>query len=124
MLPVAAGAFSALGFVFNPMIAAACMSLSSLFVVGNALRLLLYKNKKLKKEDNFMKKIVNIEGMCCEHCAKRIEDKLSTAKNVVSVDVKLKKKIAVIRSREEVDNDEITALITDAGYKVLSIENK
>ena len=71
-----------------------------------------------------MKKIVNIEGMCCEHCAKRIEDKLSTAKNVVSVDVKLKKKIAVIRSREEVDNDEITALITDAGYKVLSIENK
>ncbi|MCX4287842.1 MAG: metal-transporting ATPase, partial [Clostridia bacterium] len=78
MLPVAAGAFSALGFVFNPMIAAACMSLSSLFVVGNALRLLLYKNKKLKKEDNFMKKIVNIEGMCCEHCAKRIEDKLST----------------------------------------------
>lgn len=124
MIPVAAGAFSALGFVFNPMIAAACMSLSSLFVVGNALRLLLYKNKKLKKEDNFMKKIVNIEGMCCEHCAKRVEDKLSTAKNVVSVDVKLKKKIAVIRSREEVDDEEITALVTDAGYKVLSIESK
>lgn len=124
MIPVAAGAFSALGFVFNPMIAAACMSLSSLFVVGNALRLLLYKNKKLKKEDNFMKKIVNIEGMCCEHCAKRVEDKLSTAKNVVSVDVKLKKKIAVIRSREEVDNGEITTLVTDAGYKVLSIESK
>lgn len=124
MIPVAAGAFSALGFVFNPMIAAACMSLSSLFVVGNALRLLLYKNKKLKKEDNFMKKIVNIEGMCCEHCAKRVEDKLSTAKNVVSVDVKLKKKIAVIRSREEVDDGEITALVTDAGYKVLSIESK
>ena len=64
MIPVAAGAFSALNFPFNPMIAAACMSLSSLFVVGNALRLLLYKNKKLKKENNFMKKIVNIEGMC------------------------------------------------------------
>lgn len=124
MIPVAAGAFHVLNFTFNPMIAAACMSLSSLFVVGNALRLLLYKNKKLKKEDNFMKKIVNIEGMCCEHCAKRVEDKLSTAKNVVSVDVKLKKKIAVIRSREEVDNEEITALITDAGYKVLSIESK
>ncbi|MDE7168504.1 MAG: heavy metal translocating P-type ATPase [Clostridia bacterium] len=124
IIPVAAGAFSALGFVFNPMIAAACMSLSSLFVVCNALRLLLYKNKKFKKEDKFMKKIVNIEGMCCEHCAKRVEDKLSTAKNVVSVDVKLKKKIAVIRSREEVDNEEITALVTDAGYKVLSIENK
>ena len=124
MIPVAAGAFSVLNFTFNPMIAALCMSLSSLFVVGNALRLLLYKNKNYIKEDNFMKKIVSIEGMCCKHCAKRVEDKLSTAKNVISVDVNLKKNNAVIRSREEVSNDEITALITDAGYKVVSIEEK
>ena len=124
MIPVAAGVFSALNFQFNPMIAAACMSLSSLFVVCNALRLLLYKNKKLKKEDNSMKTIVNIEGMCCEHCAKRVEEKLSAATNAVSVDVKLKKKIAVIRSREAVSDEEITALITDAGYKVNSIEHK
>ncbi|MDE6585909.1 MAG: heavy metal translocating P-type ATPase [Clostridia bacterium] len=124
MIPVAAGVFSALNFSFNPMIAAACMSLSSLFVVCNALRLLLYKNKKLIKEDNFMKTIVNIEGMCCEHCAKRVEDKLSAAANVVSVDVKLKKKLAVIRSREEVSKEEITALVTDAGYNVVSIEVK
>ncbi len=71
-----------------------------------------------------MKTIVNIEGMCCEHCAKRVEDKLATAKNVVSVDVKLKKNVAVIRSREEVSAEEITALVTDAGYKVVSIESK
>lgn len=148
MIPVAAGAFSTLGFVFNPMIAAACMSLSSLFVVFNALRLLLYKNKRFKNKsqeniiennvieqknleiehksetEDFMKTIVTIEGMCCEHCAKRVEEKLSTAKNVVSIDVKLKKNIAVIRSREELSTDEITALITDAGYKVVSIEQK
>ncbi len=123
MIPVAAGVFSALGFVFNPMIAAACMSLSSLFVVGNALRLLLYKNKKFIKE-NFMKTIVSIDGMCCAHCAKRVEDRISTAKNVISVEVKLKKKIAVIRSREEVSSEEITALVTEAGYKVVSIESK
>lgn len=62
--------------------------------------------------------------MCCEHCAKRVEDKLSTVKNAVSVDVKLKKKIAVIRSRENLSADEISALVTDAGYKVVSIETK
>ncbi len=71
-----------------------------------------------------MKTIVNIDGMCCEHCAKRVQDKLSTVKNAVSVDVKLKKKIAVIRSREQLSEEEIKSLVTDAGYTVLSIEHK
>lgn len=71
-----------------------------------------------------MKKIVSIEGMCCEHCAKRVEQKLAAAANVISVDIKLKKKVAVIRSRETVSDEEIKALITDAGYTVTSIESK
>lgn len=71
-----------------------------------------------------MKKIVSIDGMCCEHCAKRVEQKLSTASNVVSVDVKLKKKVAVIRSHEEVSDEEIKTIVTDAGYTVTAIESK
>lgn len=124
MIPVAAGAFSALGFSFNPMIAALCMSLSSLFVVGNALRLLRYRNKKIIKEDKYMKKIIHIEGMCCEHCAKRVENALSAVSGVVSADVKLKKKTAVVRSREEIDEAEISKVISEAGYTVTAIDNK
>ena len=124
MIPVAAGAFSALGFSFNPMIAALCMSLSSLFVVGNALRLLRYRNKKIIKEDKYMKKIIHIEGMCCEHCAKRVENALSAVSGVVSADVKLKKKAAVVRSREEIDEAEISKVISEAGYTVTAIDNK
>ncbi len=124
MIPVAAGAFSALGFSFNPMIAALCMSLSSRFVVGIALRLLRYRNKKIIKEDKYMKKIIHIEGMCCEHCAKRVENALSAVSGVVSADVKLKKKAAVVRSREEIDEAEISKVISEAGYTVTAIDNK
>ncbi len=124
MIPVAAGAFSALGFSFNPMIAALCMSLSSLFVVGNALRLLRYRNKKIIKEDKYMKKIIHIEGMCCEHCAKRVENALSAVSGVVSADGKIKKKTAVVRSREEIDEAEISKVISEAGYTVTAIDNK
>lgn len=124
MIPMAAGVFVWAGLSFSPMWAALAMSLSSLFVVCNALRLLRYKNKKFIKEDTFMKKIVTIDGMCCEHCAKRVENKLSAAKNVISVDVKLKKKIAVIRSREAVDDGELRELLADTDYKITAIENK
>ena len=45
LIPVAAGALAFAGVTLSPMICAACMSVSSLFVVSNALRL-----KKFKKE--------------------------------------------------------------------------
>ncbi|MGN0806845.1 MAG: heavy metal translocating P-type ATPase [Candidatus Coproplasma sp.] len=143
MIPVAAGALSFIGVAFNPMWGALCMSLSSLFVVGNALRLLLYKNKKLgvnqnnadnnqtdsnqteiSKENNCMKKLISVEGMCCEHCAARVEKALSAVEGVVSADVKLKKQLAVVRSREELSDEVLTKVITDAGYTVTGIVTK
>ncbi len=71
-----------------------------------------------------MKTIVSIEGMCCEHCAKRVENALSAVNGVVSADVKLKKKTAVLRSREALSDEEIKKVVTDAGYTVVSVESK
>ncbi len=71
-----------------------------------------------------MKTIVDIEGMCCEHCAKRVEKALSAVSGAVSADVKFKKNLAVIRSREALSEEEIKSVISDAGYTVKSIEYK
>ena len=71
-----------------------------------------------------MKTIVNVEGMCCEHCAKRVERALYAVHGVVSADVKFKKNLAVLRSREPLSESEIENAVAEAGYKVTAIESK
>ncbi len=121
-IPVAAGALAFVGITLNPMIGAACMSLSSLFVVTNALRLTRFGKKREKTEENSMKKTLFVEGMMCQHCVAHVTKALQGVAGVDSVEVNLKKKTAVVELLEEVSDETLTAAIVEAGYEVKKIK--
>lgn len=121
-IPLAAGALAFAGITLNPMIAAGAMSLSSLCVVGNALRLTGYgrksvKNKKIQEQEEGMKKTISVEGMMCMHCQKHVEDALSAVAGVAKVEVSLKKKRAVVECAETVSNEALEQAVKEAGYE-------
>ncbi len=124
-IPVAAGAFSVLGFSLTPTISAAAMSLSSLFVVTNALRINEYKPAlpgAKKEECNTMcfvkeqKTVLKVEGMMCEHCAARVEKALSAVAGVKKVKVDLAAKTATVTGNAGIEA--LKAAVTEAGYEV------
>ncbi|MEG1952694.1 MAG: heavy metal translocating P-type ATPase [Hydrogenoanaerobacterium sp.] len=131
-IPLAAGVFySFLGWKLNPMFGAAAMSLSSVCVVTNALRLKLFRPKftaeeqpceVIKKEENkTLTKILTVDGMMCEHCKMAVEKALVAVPGVSGAAVKLDAKMAVVTSKEEISDEKLKAAVTEAGYTVLSI---
>ena len=139
-IPVAAGALYGFGLVLNPMLGAAAMSLSSVCVVSNALRLNFFKPKQAgvsglpqnnelcaqsaqpKGEPVMTEKTIHIEGMACGHCTARVEKALAGVAGVASVKADLEGKCAKVTLNAPVEDAVLTATVTDAGYEVTGIE--
>ena len=108
------------------------MSLSSVCVVTNALRLKNFKSKidlkhnkenkdqdKFKEETKMNTKIIKIEGMQCNHCKMSVEKALSAIDGVTKVEVSLENKNAIIESKIEINNNEIKKIIEEEGFTVI-----
>lgn len=116
-IPIAAGAlFIPFGIQLSPMLGAAAMSMSSVFVVTNALRLRRFR-PEIKKEKATMTTVLKVEGMMCTHCKAMVEKISKAVPGAEDAVVDLQAKTVTVTGN--IDKDALAKAITDGGYEVV-----
>ena len=147
-IPLAAGAlWSAFHLALNPMFGAAAMSLSSVCVVSNALRLNWFRsaapqqqiaeNKQSAvavttlpapqpvqqdKEEKGLNVTLKIQGMMCNNCVRHVTKALQGVAGVQTVEVNLEEGTARVTADETASVQTMQDAVTEEGYTVTGVE--
>lgn len=71
----------------------------------------------------FGKKIVlKIDGMSCEHCAKKVEEGLKNIESVKFAKVNLKNKNVTLKYSGSLDLNLVEKIVKELGYQYLGVE--
>ena len=130
-IPIAAGVlYIPFGLQLSPMLGAAAMSLSSVFVVSNALRLRLFQSKTpvqttlqaqackiITQEESKMETVIKVNGMMCNHCKAAVEKACKAVPGTTEAVVNLEAKTVTVTGTA--DAATLKQAITDAGYEVV-----
>lgn len=122
-IPLAAGVFYPwFGWTLNPMFAAAAMSISSVLVVLNALRLNRFHEKTVMTHPT-IKKLLKLQGLNCEHCVAKVTTALNAITGVQATVNLARQEATVSLDNPSITDAQLQQTISDCGYTVIKMQD-
>ena len=132
LIPLAAGVYAYWGIGMTPMFGALAMSLSSVFVVTNALRLNLFRlfderhDKRIKnavtdisQSGEVIQKVYAVKGMMCEHCEATVQKALEEIDGMTSVRASHTEGKVYAEMSKEIPDKVVRKIIKEKGYQFI-----